>query len=40
MILKRLRKEMSLKEIAQEEDEVVRCNKLHWFLKRKFITLL
>lgn len=37
MILKRLKKEMSLKEIAQEEDEVVRCNKLHWFLKRKFI---
>ena len=37
MILKRLKKEMSLKEIAQEEEEVVRCNKLHWFLKRKFI---
>ena len=37
MFLKRLRKEMSLKEIVKEEDDIVRCNKLHWFLKRKFI---
>ena len=37
MLLKRLKKEMSLKEIEQENDEVVRLNKLHWFLKRKLI---
>ena len=37
MLLKRLKKEMSLKEIEQETDEVVRLNKLHWFLKRKLI---
>lgn len=37
MFLKRLRKEMSLKEIVKEEDDIVRCNKLHWFLKRKFL---
>lgn len=37
MLLKRLKKEMSLKEIDQETDDVVRLNKLHWFLKRKLI---
>ena len=28
---------MSLKEIVKEEDSEVRLNKLHWFLKRKFL---
>lgn len=37
MLLKRLKKEMSLKEIDQETDDVVRLNKLHWFLERKLI---
>ena len=37
MLLNRVKKEMSLKEIANEEDTEVRLNKLHWFLKRKFI---
>ena len=37
MLFNRLKKEMSLKEIDKEEDDVVRCNKLHWFLKRKLI---
>lgn len=37
MFLNRLRKEMSLNEITKEEDTEVRLNKLHWFLKRKFL---
>ena len=37
MLLNRVKKEMSLKEIANEEDVEVRLNKLHWFLQRKFI---
>lgn len=37
MLFSRVRKEMSLKEIDKETDDVVRCNKLHWFLKRKLI---
>ena len=37
MLLNRVKKEMSLKEIRNEEDDVVRCNKLHWFLKRQLI---
>ena len=37
MLFNRVKKEMSLKEIANEEDTEVRLNKLHWFLKRKFI---
>ena len=37
MLLKRLKKEMSLKEIDNETDDIIRCNKLHWFLKRKLI---
>lgn len=37
MLLKRLKKEMSLKEIDQETDDAVRLNKLHWFLERKLI---
>ena len=37
MLLNRVKKEMSLKEIRDEEDDVVRCNKLHWFLKRQLI---
>ena len=37
MLFSRVRKEMSLKEIDKETDDIVRCNKLHWFLKRKLI---
>lgn len=37
MLLNRVKKEMSLKEIVNEEDTEVILNKLHWFLKRKFI---
>lgn len=37
MLFNRVKKEMSLKEIDKETDDIVRCNKLHWFLKRKLI---
>ena len=37
MLLNRVKKEMSLKEIDKETDDIIRCNKLHWFLKRKLI---
>ena len=37
MLINRVKKEMSLKEIKKEEDTEIRLNKLHWFLERKFI---
>ena len=37
MLINRVKKEMSLKEIEKEEDVEIRLNKLHWFMKRKFI---
>ena len=37
MLLNRVKKEMSLKEIEKETDDEIRCNKLHWFLKRQLI---